>query len=83
MKCLSNQSTCAFGKPAFRSIDAATSDATRRRKQQYTCDDEREAGHNRHGAECNTRDHKHGAEHNERSANDRIAPTGWAFEEIR
>jgi hypothetical protein len=83
VKCLSNQSTRTFGEPAFRAIDAATGDATRRRKQQYTCDDEWKAGHNRHGAECNTCDHQYGAKHDERNANDRIAPTGRAFEEIR
>jgi hypothetical protein len=83
VKCLSNQSTCSFGKPAFRAIDSATSNATRRREKQHTCNDKREAGHDRHGAERDARDHKHGAEHDERNANDRIAPTGRAFEEIR
>lgn len=83
MKCLSNQSTRAFWKPVFRAIDSAASDATRSCKKQHARDDEGEAWHDRHGAEYDTRDHKHGAEHDERNANDRIAPTGRAFEEIR
>lgn len=83
VKCLSHQSTRAFGKPVFRAIDSATSDATRRREQQHTCNDKREAWDDGNGAEYDTRDHKQGAEHDQRNANDRIAPTGRSFEEVR
>jgi hypothetical protein len=82
-KCLSNQLTRAFWKPAFRAIDSTTSDATRSCEKQHTRDDEGEAWHDGYWSECNPSDDEHDAEHHHHSPHKRIAPTGRAFEEIR